>query len=79
MLAPTWRSRCGAGNLAFMRTTAATRLIANGRVWSGVAEAAGRGAASEVATSCLGTVTGFGVAGYALALRGLKDRAKAQG
>ena len=32
---------------------------------------------SEVATSCLGTVTGFGIAGYALALRGLKDRAKA--
>jgi 3-dehydroquinate dehydratase len=30
-----------------------------------------------VATSCLGTVTGFGIAGYALALRGLKDRAKA--
>jgi 3-dehydroquinate dehydratase II len=30
-----------------------------------------------VATGCLGTVTGFGVAGYALALRGLKERTKA--
>ena len=30
------------------------------------------GAASEVASTCLGTVTGFGIAGYALALRGLR-------
>ena len=43
-----------------------------------ISNPARRGAASDVATSCLGTVTGFGVAGYALALRGLKDRAKAQ-
>ncbi len=43
-----------------------------------ISNPARRGAVSEVATSCLGTVTGFGIAGYALALRGLKDRAKAQ-
>jgi 3-dehydroquinate dehydratase-2 len=43
-----------------------------------ISNPARRGAASEVATACLGSVTGFGIAGYALALRGLRDRAKAQ-
>ena len=43
-----------------------------------ISNPARRGAVSEVATSCLGTVSGFGIAGYALALRGLKDRAKDQ-
>ena len=42
-----------------------------------ISNPARRGAVSEVATSCLGTVSGFGVAGYALALRGLKERTKA--
>ena len=37
-----------------------------------------RGAASEVTSACIGSVTGFGIAGYALALRGLRDRAKTQ-
>ena len=37
-----------------------------------------RGAASEVTSACIGSVTGFGIAGYALALRGLRDRAKAK-
>ena len=36
-----------------------------------------RGNASDVTKGCLGTVTGFGIAGYALAMRGLKERAKA--
>ena len=36
-----------------------------------------RGPVSETATVSQGMVTGFGIAGYALALRGLKDRAKA--
>ena len=44
-----------------------------------ISNPARRGAASEVATACLGAVTGFGIAGYALALRGLRDRAKARG
>ena len=38
-----------------------------------------RGAHSEVTSACVGTVTGFGIEGYALALRGLRDRAKAKG
>ena len=42
-----------------------------------ISNPARRGAASEVATSCLGTVSGFGIAGYALALRGLTERTKA--
>ncbi len=44
-----------------------------------ISNPARRGAVSEVATSCLGTTSGFGIAGYALALRGLRDRTKAQG
>jgi 3-dehydroquinate dehydratase II len=32
-----------------------------------------RGSLSEVTPACVGTVTGFGIAGYALALRGLRD------
>jgi 3-dehydroquinate dehydratase II len=43
-----------------------------------ISNPARRGAASDVAASCVGTVSGFGIAGYALALRGLKERAKAQ-
>src|ERR1044072_3368658 len=43
-----------------------------------IANPARRGNVSEVTSTCLGTVTGFGIAGYALALRGLRDRAKAQ-
>ena len=40
-----------------------------------ISNPARRGNVSEVATTCIGTVTGFGIAGYALALRGLRDRA----
>jgi imidazolonepropionase len=36
-----------------MRTTAATRLIANGRVWSGVAGAAGRGVGCDVVETAI--------------------------
>lgn len=43
-----------------------------------ISNPARRGAVSDVAGSCLGTISGFGIAGYALALRGLRDRAKAQ-
>lgn len=39
-----------------------------------ISNPARRGTASDVAASCLGTVSGFGIAGYALALRGLRDR-----
>jgi 3-dehydroquinate dehydratase-2 len=35
-----------------------------------------RGPVSDIASVALGMVTGFGVTGYYLALRGLKDRAK---
>jgi 3-dehydroquinate dehydratase-2 len=35
-----------------------------------------RGMVSDVAGVSLGTVTGFGVLGYYLALRGLRDRVK---
>ncbi len=38
-----------------------------------VSHPASRGTASEVATVCNGSVTGFGIGGYALALRGLRD------
>ena len=41
-----------------------------------ISNPARRGNVSEVAASCLGTVTGFGIDGYALALRGLRDRGK---
>jgi 3-dehydroquinate dehydratase len=44
-----------------------------------ISNPARRGASSDVAGSCLGGISGFGIAGYALALRGLRDRAKAQG
>jgi 3-dehydroquinate dehydratase II len=43
-----------------------------------ISNPARRGLASEVATTCLGAVAGFGIAGYALALRGLKERAQAK-
>jgi 3-dehydroquinate dehydratase len=39
-----------------------------------ISNPARRGTASDVAASCLGTMSGFGIAGYALALRGLRDR-----
>jgi 3-dehydroquinate dehydratase len=42
-----------------------------------ISNPARRGNVSEVTHTCLGSVTGFGIAGYALALRGLRDRAKA--
>jgi len=35
-----------------------------------------RGTNSEILANSLGGVSGFGIAGYALALRGLRDRAK---
>jgi 3-dehydroquinate dehydratase-2 len=35
-----------------------------------------RGPVSDTASSCLGMVTGFGVLGYYLALRGLRDTVK---
>jgi 3-dehydroquinate dehydratase II len=41
-----------------------------------ISNPARRGTVSEVATACLGTVTGFGITGYAMALYGLKERAK---
>ena len=44
-----------------------------------ISNPARRGNVSEVTSTCLGSVTGFGIAGYALALRGLRDRAKAHG
>ena len=43
-----------------------------------ISNPARRGNVSEVTSTCLGSVTGFGIAGYALALRGLRDRAKAR-
>jgi 3-dehydroquinate dehydratase len=43
-----------------------------------ISNPARRGNVSEVTSTCLGTVTGFGIAGYALALRGLKERAEAK-
>lgn len=43
-----------------------------------ISNPARRGNISEVTSTCLGSVTGFGIAGYALALRGLKDRAEAK-
>ena len=43
-----------------------------------ISNPARRGLASEVATTCLGAVAGFGIAGYALALRGLKESAQAR-
>ena len=39
-----------------------------------ISNPARRGVVSEIATACVGTVTGFGVAGYELALRGIRDR-----
>jgi 3-dehydroquinate dehydratase len=39
-----------------------------------ISNPARRGTTSDVAASCLGTMSGFGIAGYALALRGLRDR-----
>ena len=44
-----------------------------------ISNPARRGTMSEVATACAGTVTGFGVAGYALALRGLLGLMNARG
>ncbi len=41
-----------------------------------ISNPARRGTFSEIATTCLGTVTGFGIEGYALASRGLSDRSK---
>jgi 3-dehydroquinate dehydratase-2 len=38
-----------------------------------ISNPARRGTQSEVATATRGVITGFGVAGYELALRGLKD------
>src|SRR5690349_10518183 len=43
-----------------------------------ISNPARRANVSEVTSPCLGTVTGFGIAGYALALRGLKERAEAK-
>src|SRR5215468_10681652 len=43
-----------------------------------ISNPARRGLVSEVATTCLGAVAGVGIAGYALALRGLKERAGAK-
>jgi 3-dehydroquinate dehydratase-2 len=37
-----------------------------------ISNPARRGAVSDVATNCRGVVTGFGIGGYALAMRGLK-------
>ena len=43
-----------------------------------ISNPAHRGNVSDVTSTCLGAVTGFGIAGYALALRGLRDQAKAR-
>ena len=43
-----------------------------------ISNPARRGLASDIAAACVGTVSGFGIAGYALALRGLKERAGAK-
>ena len=39
-----------------------------------ISNPARRGTTSDVATACVGTVSGFGILGYALALRGIRDR-----
>jgi 3-dehydroquinate dehydratase II len=41
-----------------------------------ISNPARRGTHSDIATTSLGSITGFAIAGYALALRGLRDRAK---
>lgn len=41
-----------------------------------ISNPARRGTVSEIAPACIGTVTGFGLLGYAMALRGLRDRPK---
>jgi 3-dehydroquinate dehydratase-2 len=41
-----------------------------------ISNPAKRGNVSDVAAACLGTVTGMGIQGYALAMRGLRDRTK---
>ena len=38
-----------------------------------ISNPARRGTASDVATACRGSITGFGIVGYELALRGLKE------
>jgi 3-dehydroquinate dehydratase II len=38
-----------------------------------ISNPARRGTTSDVATACRGTITGFGIVGYDLALRGLKE------
>jgi 3-dehydroquinate dehydratase II len=42
-----------------------------------ISNPARRGTVSDVAPACLGTITGFGITGYYLALRGLRDRTRA--
>lgn len=42
-----------------------------------ISNPAARGTISEIAPACAGTITGFGIDGYALALRGLKGKLKA--
>jgi 3-dehydroquinate dehydratase len=44
-----------------------------------ISNPARRGNVSDVTSTCPGSITGFGIAGYALALRGLRDRANGQG
>jgi 3-dehydroquinate dehydratase len=39
-----------------------------------ISNPARRGTVSDVATACLGTVSGLGIAGYGVALRALRDR-----
>ena len=41
-----------------------------------ISNPARRGNASDIATACRGTMTGFGIAGYELAMRGLQALAK---
>lgn len=41
-----------------------------------ISNPAKRGVNSEILANSLGGISGFGIAGYALALRGLRDRAK---
>jgi 3-dehydroquinate dehydratase len=41
-----------------------------------ISNPASRGVVSEIAAACVGTVTGFGIAGYAMALQGVKSLPK---
>src|SRR4051812_31738664 len=68
MLALTWRGRCGAGNLMHMRSAEATRLFANGRVWTGVTGAGGADITETTVAAQQGRIAAVG------SLRELQER-----